>query len=107
MFKDTKFSKRDKLLEELKGLKDRLGHDRILVLHRSTRERMDFYPILYDRIFAIIGKPKSILDLGCGMNPLSLPYMELRGVKYLAAELTKEDTDFLQRYFDKVKIEYK
>jgi 16S rRNA (guanine(1405)-N(7))-methyltransferase len=105
VFKVEKFGKREKLLDELKGLKDLEGHDKILALHRSTQERLDFYPNLYEKIFAVTGKPKSILDLGCGMNPLSLPYMELKDVKYIASELTSEDVDFLKRYFKKVGVE--
>lgn len=55
-----------------------------LSLHASTRERIsyigDFYPML------LKGLPvRSLLDLGCGLNPLSLPWMGLpEDASYLA-----------------------
>lgn len=50
---------------------------RILDLHSSTRERRDFLPDLYGRIFRITGAPGRILDIGCGLNPFSVPFMGL------------------------------
>ncbi len=44
----------------------------ILKTHSSTKERLTAYPSLYKRIFDITGKPSSILDLACGLNPFSL-----------------------------------
>lgn len=55
-----------------------------LMLHASTKERSvdteGFYPRLFDGIRA-----DSVLDLGCGLNPLFLPWMGLTdGVRYMA-----------------------
>ena len=70
-----------------------LGRDRVtevafsgLALHASTRERIldkdGFYPKLLEGIC-----PESILDLGCGLNPLFLPWMGLpEDVAYLASD---------------------
>jgi hypothetical protein len=44
----------------------------ILWSHSSTRERLPFYDKLYKKIFSLTGKPKTILDLGCGLNYFSL-----------------------------------
>ncbi len=103
VFKKSKYAKKSKLLNELKDLDDLETHDKILGLHRSTKERLPYYSIVYKGIFSITGKPKAILDLGCGLNPVSLPYMGLKDVTYYASELTEEDTKFVQDYFDKVK----
>ncbi len=47
----------------------------ILGTHASTRERLEYYPRLYRKIFALTGKPQGIIDLGCGINPYSLVFI--------------------------------
>lgn len=106
-FKEKNFDKRWRLLGEVKGLDDINGHSKILALHKSTKERLPFYEEIYSEIFKATGKPKVILDLGCGLNPFSLPFMKLKDVFYFASELTKEDSDFIQAYFDRIKIKGK
>ena len=54
-------NERAKLLEENKI-------DEILQTHSSTKERLEIYGLLIEKIKEI--NPKSILDLGCGINPL-------------------------------------
>lgn len=78
-------------------------HDRILRLHRSTAERLEFYEQFFSDIFAITGRPKTILDLACGLNPMAWSYHQLRNVAYLATELNEQDVRNLQRYFDIIK----
>lgn len=82
------------------------NYEKILETHLSTKERIPIYPIIYEKIFAITGKPERILDLGCGMNPLSYPYMKT-DAEYFASELNKADCDFLERCFAKMKIKGK
>lgn len=95
--------KRLELLDELNSLKDLDMHREILSRHISTRERLDFYDRLYSRIFDITGKPKSILDLACGINPISFPFMDVK-VKLICYELSKLDCDLLNGYFNKFGI---
>lgn len=45
--------------------------DGALKLHSSTRERMPLAGF-YDELFSCTGKPESILDLACGLNPIYL-----------------------------------
>jgi len=71
----------------------------ILKTHASTKERIDIYPELYKEIFAITKKPKSILDLGCGMNPFSFPFMDLKKVKYVASDISDNDLRLIEKYF--------
>jgi 16S rRNA (guanine(1405)-N(7))-methyltransferase len=71
---------------------------RLLALHASTRERL---PIL-DRFYAALwahtgGPPRSLLDLACGLNPLTLPWMGLPdGATYTAYDIDVERVDFLR-----------
>jgi len=75
-------------------------HKRILHCHTSTRERMSFYEDLYHALFQLIGKPQSILDVGCGLNPVSYPFMHLKDVAYTASDFSQRDCDFVKNYFD-------
>jgi len=78
-------------------------YDSILKSHLSTKERFNFYSKLYKKIWKIIGEPKSIIDLACGMNPFSFEYMNLNKINYFAVELSKEDSNFIQKYFNQNK----
>lgn len=71
----------------------------ILESHASTKERLLFYRELYAKIFAITGKPATILDLGCGMNPFSLPYMKLKTCHYYAYDIGEEDLTNINEFF--------
>jgi len=95
-------SKRAAILEELKMSKNKVSlvpPKKLLSTNISTKERIDSYKRLYSQIFDITSKPKSILDLGSGLNPLSFPYMGLKEVKYLATEINQSDVKFLNDYF--------
>lgn len=101
---------RDKL-ELLEILKQKLAktknlnvskelHSELLKKHLSTKERQPHYPKFYKAIWKVTGKPRSIIDLGCGLNPLSFPFMDLKKVDYYASELNFADVKFLNAYFD-------
>lgn len=45
--------------------------------HASTRERVPHLDAFYARIWAHTGPPRRLLDLGCGLGPLALPWMGL------------------------------
>lgn len=79
-------------------------HLPILRTHLSTRERIPFYPHLYDLLFTVTGYPKSILDIGCGLNPFSLPFMHLDvdGLFYTASDLGGEDLFLIRKYFERI-----
>lgn len=105
-FVSKNFNKREKLLHLLKGLDDIEGHKQIMKLHVSTAERLNYYTEVYETIFSITGKPSSILDIACGLNPLSYPLLGFK-VKYTAYELSEKDALFIQEYFDLMKIDGK
>jgi len=67
-----------------------------LAMHSSTAERSSFLDEFYSRIFAVTGPPESVLDLGCGLNPLSLPWMGLpEGTPYVGMDIDTEQNAFL------------
>lgn len=56
--------------------------------HASTRERLPNLDAFYSDIWAITGVPRSILDLGCGLNPLALSWMRLApDARYIAIDV--------------------
>lgn len=67
--------------------------------HKSTKERKSFYEDLYKKILLITGKPRTILDLGCGLNPLTYNLIG-RDVYFIATELTNYDCSRLRKYFN-------
>ncbi|MEJ7802773.1 MAG: 16S rRNA methyltransferase [Candidatus Limnocylindria bacterium] len=58
--------------------------------HASTRERAAHLEAFYAGIWAVTGVPGRILDVGCGLNPLSLPWMGVpRDATYLASDVDR------------------
>ncbi len=94
--------KRDALLKSLIEDPSVEAHDKILALHTSTKERLPYYEEVYQKIFAITGNPKKILDLASGLNPFSYPYLGCKP-EYLANELCASDAQFVQSFFDGTK----
>jgi 16S rRNA (guanine(1405)-N(7))-methyltransferase len=59
-----------------------------LTAHASTRERVPHLASFYPPIWQITGVPQRILDIGCGLNPLALPWMQLPpDAAYLATDV--------------------
>lgn len=103
------FSKKEKILNEIKN-KDEVKI--LLKLHKSTRERTQYFSYIYEKIFLWYekknsNKPKIILDLACGLNPCSIFEMEKElGYipKYFASDLNPNDMNFLNKFFKKFNI---
>jgi len=47
----------------------------LLSLHASTKERLPYYAQFYEFILSHTDPVESILDIGCGYNPFSIPYL--------------------------------
>ncbi|MEK6901410.1 MAG: hypothetical protein AABX37_03650 [Nanoarchaeota archaeon] len=77
-----------------------------LETHASTTERLSFYPRLYAQLFAITGTPKVILDLGCGLNPLSLPFMNIEKVTYYAYDINVQEIHVISQFFTQGKKDH-
>ncbi len=99
--KDKK--RRDKLLLNINKENQKETIQEILKLHTSTEERLRHYDEVYEQIFAITGKVDRIIDLACGLNPVS--YFKL-GIKpsYFASDMSKEDMNFLEAFFRKTSV---
>lgn len=73
--------------------------NKLLSTNISTKERLNDYKFIYNQIFSITGKPKVIVDLGAGLNPLSFPFMDLKKLNYYAYDIDNNDIIFLNNYF--------
>ncbi|MBD3313716.1 hypothetical protein GF345_04705, partial [Candidatus Woesearchaeota archaeon] len=80
----------------------------ILMRHVSSKERISFCEEFYRRIFDITGKPDSIIDIACGLNPLSFEFMDLpKKTRYYALELNQNDADAINEFFSRWGIDGK
>lgn len=61
-----------------------------LLGHASTRERVPHLDAFYSRVWDVSGVPGRLLDLGCGLGPLALPWMGLpRDATYVASDVDR------------------
>lgn len=65
----------------------RVACARAMAAHASTRERLPHLDAFYAGIRARTGVPHRVLDLGCGLNPLALPWMGFGHATYLAFDV--------------------
>lgn len=98
-FNNTSISKRKEIFENY--LKDGTNKHIIELLktHKSSQERLDIYENLYHNIFEITKNPTSILDLGCGLNPLSIIFMEDKKLNYFASDISESDLEIIGSFF--------
>jgi len=105
-FQTTKKNKAKKLLEKLRDKKDNKIVREILETNLSTKERLASYGFVYGEIFKRSKDIDTILDLGCGLNPLSYPYMELENdIKYYAYDINENDLDIVKEFFSIYRVE--
>ncbi len=70
-------------------------------LHASTYERIKVLPTFFQTSLASISPVTSVLDLACGLNPLSIPWMPLADdFTYHANDVVTPLIDFLGDYFE-------
>jgi 16S rRNA (guanine(1405)-N(7))-methyltransferase len=72
---------------------------KLLALHASTRERLPFIGKCYEHIFACCGKPASVLDAACGLNPLSFALPGMPDASILAVDAGVAVAETLNRFF--------
>jgi 16S rRNA (guanine(1405)-N(7))-methyltransferase len=92
-----------KKLREARNFGDeRLFHKtcaEIMSYHYSTRERLKILDQFYTKIFLFLPHVKSIIDVACGFNPLSIPWMPISAqVKYYAYDVYKDMIDFINNF---------
>ncbi len=76
--------------------------EHLLSTHSSTMERLPFYGRVYEKIFAITGKPRVVLDIGCGLNPVSYPDA---GAKIVGVDIDRNLCSAVEQYFGIAGIE--
>lgn len=70
----------------------------ILASHASTRERLPILTELYQTFLADLAPLHSVLDVACGLNPLTSPWMPLApGARYIACDVYTDLAEFLQQ----------
>ena len=71
----------------------------VMALHQSTRERLPAIDRFYRDIWDVTGRPHTLLDVGCGLNPLALPWMSLEpDARLVALDIDRERVQWLNRY---------
>jgi 16S rRNA (guanine(1405)-N(7))-methyltransferase len=72
----------------------------ILGAHASTAERLPLLPEFYTTIFSYLPEVHSVIDVACGLNPVSIPWMPLPpDVEYFAYDIYRDMTGFLNNFF--------
>ena len=73
--------------------------ERVMTQHTSTRERLPILDRFYTEILADLPPVHSVLDLACGFNPLTIPWMSLPAdAIYYAYDIYEDLMSFLQRF---------
>lgn len=79
--------------------------ERLLKTHVSTRERWPYLRDFYAQVLAGIGPVATILDVGCGLNPLAFPWMGLpRSVRYVAVDILEPVARLVEAFFSTMGI---
>lgn len=100
-FQTTKKTKAKKLLDKYAETKDNKILREIMETNISTKERLGSYGWVYGEIFKRTKDIDSIMDLGCGLNPLSFPYMEPENdIKYYAYDINENDLEIVREFFN-------
>ena len=97
-FRMRNFTKKNKFLEVMEDWENKEICKKILQVHLSTRERVDHYEELYEKIKKYVDF-KSVLDVGCGLNVFSMPWMGR--VDYYGIDVNEEDVEFCNDYLEK------
>jgi len=88
-----------KLLDEMESHGVETTARSLLSLHASTKERLPFYDEFYSFILEHTGSIESILDIGCGYNPFSLPFIPAKIKSYYAYDIDTRVADLINRFF--------
>jgi 16S rRNA (guanine(1405)-N(7))-methyltransferase len=74
---------------------------RIMRFHSSTKERLEILDKFYADIFSEISPVNSVLDLACGLNPLSIPWIpQFERLEYYAYDIYADLVDFLNAFIE-------
>ncbi|MBX3000817.1 MAG: hypothetical protein KF893_20010 [Caldilineaceae bacterium] len=72
----------------------------IMAHHASTAERLPILDDFYSTVLADLPPLRSVLDVACGLNPLTLPWMGLPAdAVYYACDIYTDQIRFLNEFF--------
>jgi 16S rRNA (guanine(1405)-N(7))-methyltransferase len=104
------FTSRPKYSSWLQELRSLRGSDdnrfretctRIMRFHSSTKERLEVLDKFYADVFSEISPVNSVLDLACGLNPLSIPWIpHFERLEYCAYDIYADLVDFLNAFLE-------
>jgi 16S rRNA (guanine(1405)-N(7))-methyltransferase len=80
----------------------------ILAEHASTCERLPYLEAFYQTALAEIGPVRSVLDIACGLNPLTVSWMPAApagAIRYYAHDIYADMMTFLNNFFGVLEIE--
>ncbi len=73
---------------------------KVMARHASTRERLPILDQFYAQTLAGFGPVRSVIDIACGLNPLTLSWAPLaEDVEYYACDIFGDMMGFLAGYF--------
>jgi len=76
----------------------------LLTLHNSTKERLPQIEEIYAFISQYAKSEDSIIDIGCGFNPLALPFFTELPKNYFACDINSSTAKVLNKYFNMAKL---
>ena len=74
----------------------------VLQVHASTRERLPHLDAFYSGIWDHTDLPGRVLDIGCGLNPVALPWMGIGDASYLATDVDRRPLETVRAFLDLV-----
>ena len=74
----------------------------LLATHASTRERLPHLDTFYSGIWEHTGVPSRLLDIGCGLGPVALPWMGIGDASYLATDVDRRPLAVVHAFLELV-----
>jgi 16S rRNA (guanine(1405)-N(7))-methyltransferase len=72
-----------------------------MAFHSSTLERLEILDRFYDSLFARLPRIHSIIDVGCGLNPLSIPWIPIvSSADYYAYDIYRDLVQFVGHFLE-------
>ncbi|HDN26485.1 MAG TPA: DUF3893 domain-containing protein [Thioploca sp.] len=71
----------------------------LLLTHVSTQERVEYYQAFYEQLFSLIEPPTAVIDIGCGLHPLSYPFNNTKKpISYVAIDKDNTAIEYLKTF---------
>jgi 16S rRNA (guanine(1405)-N(7))-methyltransferase len=78
---------------------------RVMQRHASTRERLPILDTFFKRTLAAIAPVHSVLDIGCGMNALAIPWMPVAAdFTYIGLDVYTDQAVFLNAFLNHIRV---